>query len=290
MKIEIENLVKYYGKKRAIDNINLEINDGVYGLLGKNGAGKTTLMKIIVTLAKRTSGTIKINGVSIDDKKKVRQMIGYLPQEFSVYPMFTTYDIMDYFAALSEIKGDKKKLIYSLLEQVNLEECAKVKVSKLSGGMKRRLAIAMALLNNPLLLVVDEPTAGLDPEERIRIRNMLGEFSKDRTVLLSTHIVSDLESFCDKLAVMDHGRIIFQGRVEDLKNQAVNNIWEIEGPKDVMSEILKQISASCILSNIVCDDKIIIKMLSNKKPFENAISLKPSLEDAYMNLVKEMAV
>lgn len=287
MNIEIENLVKYYGKKKVIDNINLEINDGVYGLLGKNGAGKTTLMKIIVTLAKRTSGIIKINGVSIDDKKKVRQMIGYLPQEFSVYPMLTAYDIMDYFAALSEIKGDKKKLIYSLLEQVNLEECAKVKVSKLSGGMKRRLAIAMALLNNPLLLVVDEPTAGLDPEERIRIRNMLGEFSKDRTVLLSTHIVSDLESFCDKLAVMDHGRIIFQGRVEDLKSQAINNIWEIEGPKDVMSEILKQISASCILSNIVCDDKIIIKMLSNKKPFENAISLKPSLEDAYMNLVKE---
>lgn len=220
MEIVIENLSKRYGKKEAIKNLSLKIPSGMYGLLGKNGAGKTSLMRILAALSVPTNGDIWLNGVSIKETTKIREMVGYLPQDFSMYKSMTVFGAMDYLGLLSDIpEGIRKERIDELLEKVNLKNNAKTKIKALSGGMKRRLGIAQALLHNPEILIVDEPTAGLDPEERIRFRKLLSDFAHDRDdriVLLSTHIVSDIESTCDGVAVLNDGRLIFHGSTEEL--------------------------------------------------------------------------
>ena len=194
MEIVIDNLSKRYGKKEAIKNLSLKIPSGMYGLLGRNGAGKTSLTQILAALSVPTNGDIWLNGVSIKETAKIREMVGYLPQDFSMYRSMTVLGAMDYLGLLSDIpKEIRKERIDELLEKVNLKDNAKTKIKALSGGMKRRLGIAQALLHNPQILIVDEPTAGLDPEERIRFRNLLSDFADDRIVLLSTHIASDIE-------------------------------------------------------------------------------------------------
>ena len=210
MEIVINNLSKNYGKKSALENVYVTIHSGMYGLLGRNGAGKTSLMRILATLSVPSSGEISMNGIPIKETAKIREIVGYLPQDFSFYRNMSVYGAMDYLGLLSNIPDKvRKERISALLEQVNLKENMRTKVKALSGGMKRRLGIAQALLHNPQILIVDEPTAGLDPEERIRFRNLLSEFAEDRIVILSTHISSDVESSCENIGVLDNGRMIW---------------------------------------------------------------------------------
>lgn len=204
----------------------------LYGLLGRNGAGKTSLMRILATLSMPSSGEISINGVSLKDTAKIREMVGYLPQDFSFYRNMSVYGAMDYLGLLSNIPDNiRKERIVTLLEQVNLKDDAKTKIKALSGGMKRRLGIAQALLHNPQILVVDEPTAGLDPEERIRFRNLLSEFADERIVILSTHISSDVESVCENIGVLNNGRLIWDGSTEELMQQADGKVYLISAGK-----------------------------------------------------------
>lgn len=210
--ILIENLSKSYGNKLALDGISLKIESGMFGLLGRNGAGKTTLMKILATLLPKSGGNIQICGVPVEEAAKIRTMVGYLPQEFSMYPNMTVYEAMDYLGVLSGLSAaQRKERIMPLLAKVNLNSSAKVRIKALSGGMKRRLGIAQAILHQPQILIVDEPTAGLDPEERVRFRNLLCSIAEERIVLLSTHIVEDIEKTCTNIAILKEGHILYTG-------------------------------------------------------------------------------
>lgn len=217
--LKINNLSKKYSKKVALDTINLELSKGMIGLLGNNGAGKTTLMKIIATLLEPTKGTCTLNEISIKEKKKVRKMIGYIPQEFSLYPDFTCYEMLDYFMLLDGVKDQEARMdrIVEVLEMVNLQEKMHVKIKNLSGGMKRRVGIAQALLGKPLVIIADEPSVGLDPEERRNLSGLFKELSKDKIVLISTHIISDIEDVCDTFGIMKDGKLLFYGTNKELK-------------------------------------------------------------------------
>lgn len=213
--IKIEHLTKKFGNKLALNDVSLHLSAGMFGLLGRNGAGKTTLMRILATLLHKSSGEVSICGIPIQKASEVRKLIGYLPQDFSMYPNMSVYEAMDYLGVLSEIpKSVRKEKIPELLEMVNLADCQTLKVKALSGGMKRRLGIAQAILHNPLILIVDEPTAGLDPEERVRFRNLLCDIAEDRIVILSTHIVEDIEKTCQNIAILDKGTIIYNGSLK----------------------------------------------------------------------------
>lgn len=218
MELIINHLTKTYGSKQALQDISFRVGEGIHGLLGPNGAGKTTLMRLLATLLTPSSGTVEIGGVPLRDKARVRELVGYLPQEFAFYPGMSVYEAMDYLALLSGIAGrsERKRRIDDLLEQVNLTEQRRTKVKALSGGMKRRLGVAQAMVHEPKLLIVDEPTAGLDPEERIRFRRLLGRFAEGRIVLLSTHVVEDVESTCEQMTVLQKGSLRYHGRIGDL--------------------------------------------------------------------------
>lgn len=209
--IKITGLTKRFGSKVALDSIDLDIPQGMFGLLGPNGAGKTTLMKIISTLLKKNDGEVSVCGIPVEKNRKIRNIIGYLPQDFSMYANMTAYDALDYLATLSGMnKTDRRIKVPETLEKVNLLDQKKTRVKSMSGGMQRRLGIAQVIIHDPRVIIVDEPTAGLDPEERVRFRNMLCEIARDRVVLLSTHIVGDIEATCEEIAILDHGHIIFR--------------------------------------------------------------------------------
>ena len=216
MKLHIKNLSKVYrNDKHALVDLSLALGNGMFGLLGPNGAGKTTLMKILATLLEPTSGEVCFDKLQLGpDNQEIRRLIGFLPQAYGLYPTLTAQETLLYMATLhgSHSRNDWQKRIEQLLAQVNLSEVADERTGGFSGGMKQRLGIAQALLNDPKLLIVDEPTAGLDPEERVRFRNLLGRLSKDRIIILSTHIVADISSSCDDMALLDNGRIRFRGR------------------------------------------------------------------------------
>lgn len=217
MEIKIEHLNKAYGKRQVLKDISLRIPAGIYGLLGKNGTGKSTLLRILSTLSEPDSGSVQINGFDISQKKEIRRIIGYLPQEFSVYPNMSVRTALDYLGILSELPSrERRERIGSLLKLVNLEQEKDTRFKNLSGGMKRRFGIAQALLNYPKVLLVDEPTAGLDPEERLRFYNLLTELAGDRIILISTHIAADLQAVCENAAVLFDGRIIFSGSIQEL--------------------------------------------------------------------------
>lgn len=286
MEIVIDNLSKKYGKKEAIKNLSLTIPSGMYGLLGRNGAGKTSLMRILATLSVPTSGDVWLNGVSIKKTMKIREMVGYLPQDFSMYRNMTVFGAMDYLGLLSNIPDRiRKERIDQLLEKVNLKDNVKTKVKALSGGMKRRLGIAQALLHNPQILIVDEPTAGLDPEERIRFRNLLSDFADDRIVLLSTHIASDIESTCSGVAVLNNGRLIFHGNTEKLIQQAHGKVYIIKTPKK-MDNRIKEKYICLNMSNSRAD--VQYRILSDTLPEEKAELQSPTLEDGYMYLLHQI--
>ena len=285
MEIVIKNLSKNYGRKAALKNVSVTIHSGMYGLLGRNGAGKTSLMRILATLSVPSSGEISMNGIPIKETTKIREIVGYLPQDFSFYRNMSVSGAMDYLGLLSNIPDKvRKERISALLEQVNLKENVRTKVKALSGGMKRRLGIAQALLHNPQILIVDEPTAGLDPEERIRFRNLLSEFAEDRIVILSTHISSDVESSCENIGVLDNGRMIWSGGTEGLVKQAEGKVYLISAAKK-KDKLIKE--KYTVLNIIASGSGTQYRVLSDTPPEEKHILQDPTLEDGYMYLLSQ---
>lgn len=278
--IEIKELNKFYGKKKqALSDVNLTIEQGMFGLLGRNGAGKTTLMKILATLLQKQGGSISVCGIPIENAKEVRKIVGYLPQEFYMYPTMSVIEAMDYLGVLSGIgTKERRERIELLLKKVNLTEHKNKKVKALSGGMKRRLGIAQALLNDPKVLIVDEPTAGLDPEERIRFRNLLCDVAEERIVILSTHIVGDIEATCENLAILNEGSILYCGTVLDLLDTAKGKVFAKTVDKRELPKLKKEYNIIGMHSQ---GNKTHIRFLSDV-PFQNVESCEPNIEDAYM--------
>ncbi len=287
LKIQVKDLDKYYGKKHALDHVNLTIGPGMFGLLGRNGAGKTTLMKTLATLLKKQHGQVKICGIPLEEAAQVRRITGYLPQDFSMYPNMTVYQAMDYLGVLSGLpKKIRKKRIPQLLEKVNLWEDRGKRVKALSGGMRRRLGIAQAILHEPKVLIVDEPTAGLDPEERVRFRNLLGEMAQDRIVILSTHIVGDIEAACEDIAVMDEGKILFRGTVEELVDTARGKVYTAQ----VSRKDLPRLKQEYLVTEIrTVGNNAQVRFLSDEKPFFEAEESQAGVEDGYMYLMQGKA-
>ena len=280
-RIVIKDMDKFYGRKQALFGIDLTIEQGMYGLLGRNGAGKTTLMKVIAALHKKKSGEVSVCGVPVDEASKIRSMIGYLPQDFSMYPNMRTDEALDYLGALSGIPSkERRKRVNELLRTVNLVEHRHKKVKELSGGMKRRLGIAQALIHDPKVLIVDEPTAGLDPEERIRFRNLLCETAEERIVILSTHIVGDIESTCENIAVMDEGRILWKGTVGELLENARGHVYTANIEKQYMAQIKKEYIVTGMVAQA---EYTTVTIVSDSEPdLPNAVLTEPDLEGAYM--------
>ena len=279
MDIIIKNLYKSFGTKEALKDVSLVIHEGMFGLLGRNGAGKTTLMRIISTLINKTKGDITVCGIDINESKKVRALIGYLPQEFSSYPNLTVWETMDYFGVLSEMsKAERRAIIPKILKEVNLDGYSKVKVKALSGGMKRRLGIAQAIMHNPKVLIVDEPTAGLDPEERIRFRNLLCQIAKERIVILSTHIVGDIEATCEDVAILDKGNVLYTGTVKELINRAKGKVYSKTISISELEEVKRNYEVTGMLT---LGNEVVVRVLSNEvlKDFQLC---DPNVEDAYM--------
>lgn len=278
-KIVIENLNKFYGKKQVLFNISLELEKGMFGLLGRNGAGKTTLMKTLATLIQKNSGEVTIFNIPIEKAKEIRPLIGYLPQDFTMYPSMTVWEAMDYLGVLSAMDKESRRLrINELLKKVNLDGDKDKKVRALSGGMKRRLGIAQALLHNPKVLIVDEPTAGLDPEERIRFRNLLSELAEERIVILSTHIVGDIEASCEKIAILNEGHLLYHGTVEELIRSANGKVYTKVVSRDMLPAMKKQYT---VVSMQAKGDGTSVRFLSNN-PVADSIHCEPNIEDAYM--------
>ena len=285
MEIVIKNLSKNYGRKAALKNVSVTIHSGMYGLLGRNGAGKTSLMRILATLSVPSGGEVSMNGISIKETGKIREIIGYLPQDFSFYRNMSVYDAMDYLGLLSNLPDKiRKERIVSLLEQVNLKENMRTKIKALSGGMRQRLGIAQALLHGPQILIVDEPTAGLDPEERIRFRNLLSEFAEDRIVILSTHISSDVEASCENIGVLDNGKMIWNGATEELVKQAEGKVYLISAGKK-QDKIIRE--KYTVLNIIASGSGTQYRVVSETLPEEKHILQDPTLEDGYMYLLSQ---
>jgi ABC-type multidrug transport system, ATPase component len=285
MEIKIEHLSKKCGNKNILKDICLNIPVGMYGLLGENGAGKTTLMRILATVSEPTAGMVQINGVDIKNKKKIRQIIGYLPQEFSVYPDMSVYSALDYLGILAELPQKiRKERINQLLKQVNLEQEKNKRFKNLSGGMKRRFGIAQALLNNPEILIIDEPTAGLDPEERLRFYNLLSELAMERIIILSTHIASDIEATCSKAAVICRGNVIFQGDISELIKLGENKVYTATIQQNKLEEFKKKYHIISIYQN---GENISCRFLSDKALQGEYVSCEASIEDSYIYLLSD---
>ena len=284
MEIVITNLSKSYSRRTALKDISLTIPAGIYGLLGRNGAGKTSLMRILAGLSAPSGGGIRMDNISIRETARVREIVGYLSQDFSMYQSMTVFGAMDYLGLLSEIPNPlRRERINALLERVNLKDEAGTRIRALSGGMLRRLGIAQALLHDPRILIVDEPTAGLDPEERIRIRSLLSDFSEGRIVLLSTHIASDVEAICGRVAVLHEGSLLFQGSTEELSGLADGKVYQITAPK----EQDQQIREKYICLNIShLRGGMEYRVLSDAPQEEPWEVRQPSLEDGYMYLLR----
>lgn len=288
MNIHVEHLSKNYGKKEALRDVSLDIGTGMYGLLGKNGAGKTTLLKILATVLGKSEGTVEIGGTSIEDVSQVRKMIGYMPQEFSFYPNFTVYQIMEYFCALSQIPV-KREEIERILEELHLLEERKKWVRALSGGMKRRLGIAVSIIHAPKILLVDEPTVGLDPEERLNFRNMLVKLAKDKTILLSTHIISDIADTCEKLAILHQGTVAFAGTQKELMERMQGKVWEFTATEEIAAAFERKQSENGmeIVSQKLADGHCTIRYVAEAASAAEGQSVEPRLEDAYIYLINK---
>ena len=282
--IVIKGLNKSYGKKQALRNVDMRIERGMFGLLGRNGAGKTTLMKVLSTLLEKDSGKVKVCGIPVEHAAEIRKITGYLPQEFSMYPNMKVYEAMDYLGVLSGLtKAQRKERIPLLLERVNLSDNAGTRVRALSGGMKRRLGIAQAILHDPKVLIVDEPTAGLDPEERVRFRNLLSEIAEDRIVILSTHIVGDVEATCEEIAVIDQGRILFRGTVEELLSLVEGRVYRAEVSRKELDRIR---SSYTVTSMITLGNNVKVRFLADTQPFHGAQHCDAGVEGAYVYLMQ----
>ncbi len=287
MQIAIRSLNKVYrGGVQALNEVDLTIPHGMFGLLGPNGAGKTTLMRILAGILMPTDGLIQVgeyDGTTEKGRTAIKRVLGYLPQELGMYPDLSAREFLDYVAILKGM--DERKIrqqrVAELLEVVALSDVANRKLKTFSGGMKRRIGIAQALLNDPQLLIVDEPTAGLDPEERIRFRNLLSDLGGDRTVLLSTHIVEDIAQTCRNLAVMKSGRVIFQGTTVEMVREARGKVWTIttDGPKPAGN--------LTVVSTLNMGDTMQYRVVGELMDNGGAVAAEPGLEDAYVWLMRE---
>jgi len=285
MKIEIRDLNKIYPNgTHALKNINLVIESGMFGLLGPNGAGKSTLMRILVTLVKPTSGIVLLDGKDIQKhRKEVRKILGYLPQDFRFFTSLKTWEFLDYSAALAGMKNRKERLkeVDRMLDQVGLLEVRDRNANKLSGGMKRRLGIAQALIGNPKLFIVDEPTTGLDPDERIRFRNILSTLSQkqDVIIILSTHIVGDISSTCQNMALLNKGEVVFYGRPENLVNEAKGHVFKMNLTPYEYEKAKEEYD---IISTIPVENGWEVQIVSDLPPDGNAVEIEPNIEHAYV--------
>ncbi len=289
MKLEIINITKKYGDKKAVDNLSLTLTNGVYALLGANGSGKTTLMRMVADVLKPTQGEIRLDAEPIKKlNAEYRNLIGYLPQNFGYYKDFTAEDFLYYFCALKGINGSfRKSRTQELLKYVGLYGERKKKIKTFSGGMRQRLGIAQALLNNPAILILDEPTAGLDPKERIRFRNLMTEMSKDRIVIYATHIVSDISFIADKVLIMKEGRIVADGTVQSLTESIKGTVWRIRTKREALTAIQKRFIVGEAFTD--SDGLISLRLLSDEKPCENAEPCEPDLSDVYLNFFGEVS-
>lgn len=281
MELELSDLTKNFGDFTVVDHMNLTMTNGVYGLLGVNGAGKTTLMRMLCTLLSPTSGRITCNGEDIFKMDgEYRNLLGYLPQDFGFYPELTVQDYLLYIATIKGIRpAVAKKRVKELISQVGLNKAANKKMKKLSGGMKRRAGIAQAMLNNPKILILDEPTAGLDPNERIRFRNLISELSEERLVLLSTHIVSDIEYIANEIWLMKDGKIVRKGTSDEIINSMPEKVWICFVEHSMVSSIMKRYKVSNMKSE---SQGVELRVISSEKPFPNAVCVEPSLEDVFL--------
>ena len=288
MTINIKGLtVEFNNGTKAIDNLNLNIEKGIYGLLGENGAGKTTLMRVLTTILPVSKGNILINGINLEKNnyEMIQKQIGYLPQELEVYPSLTVRDSLEYLGRMSGIpKNICKDRIDYYLEKTGLIDKQNKKNKQLSGGMKRRVGLVQALLNEPPILIVDEPTTGLDPEERIKIRNLLVDFGETRTVIFSTHVIEDIASTCNKLGIMQKGNLIFNGEISELLKNAENHVWNCLITNE--KEILELSRYATISSKQYVNVNIMTKIISEEKPRIDCIRAEVTLEDAYLYMMK----
>jgi ABC-type multidrug transport system ATPase subunit len=286
--LEIRGLRKTYpGGIEALKGVSLEVSPGVFGLLGPNGAGKTTLMKILATLLEPDEGRVRVGGVDfVGRKRAARRMLGYLPQEFGLYPSLTAEQTLHYFARLKGVADARERalLVGALLERVNLADARRQQVGGFSGGMRQRLGIAQVLIGQPRLIIVDEPTAGLDPEERNRFHNLLSEIAGDETVvLLSTHIVSDVSTLCGALAVMRRGEIVASDTPRAALERLAGSVWEAAVPREQVAALKGRLK---VLSTSLFEGRVRVKVLSRAgRPGEEFAQASPTLEDYYFNLV-----
>ncbi len=282
MNLTIEKITKRYGNKLAVDELSLDLKEGVYGLLGANGAGKTTLMRMICGVLTPTEGEVKVDGKNnIDMGEDYRELIGYLPQDFGYYPDFTAKEFMLYVASLKGLMpGFAKEKTKELLTMVGLEAVMNKKIRTFSGGMKQRLGIAQAVLNDPKILVLDEPTAGLDPKERVRFRNLISDFSEDKIVILSTHIVSDVEYIANEILIMKNGNVIAKNSVDELTKGISNCVWQCTVAKSQVDYLCNKYCIINLQHNN--DNSVDLRIVSDTKPIDNAINVPPCLEDLYL--------
>ncbi len=282
--LEIKNLSKTYDNGvKALNSVNLTIEKGMFGLLGPNGAGKSSLMRTIATLQQADEGSITFNGINVrNNPQAIRQMLGYLPQDFDVYPRISAYDLLDHMAILKGInnKKQRKESVEGLLAQTNLWDARKKAVSTFSGGMRQRFGIAQALIGDPELIIVDEPTAGLDPEERNRFHNLLASIGENKVVILSTHIVDDVEELCEKLAVLAAGQIQLAGHPSELVNTLTGRIWR----KSILKEELEEHQQKFdVISTRLKAGRTVVHVLADQQPCETFEQLSPDLEDVYFS-------
>ena len=281
MQLTLDRLTKQYGSKIALDRIDATFEPGIYGLLGANGAGKTTMMRLICDILKPTSGEVTFNGTNIREMgESYRAAIGYLPQDFGYYPNFTAMNFLLYMASLKGLNARyAKEKSSELLETVNLSEVKDKKIKTFSGGMKQRLGIAQAFLNNPQILILDEPTAGLDPKERVKFRNLISSFAGNKIVILSTHIVTDVEYIADEILVIKGGTLLKKGAESTIIQEISGKVWECRVTKQEAERLENRLT--------VCNSKTengeaVLRIVSDSKPCDTAVSVSPCLEDLYL--------
>lgn len=286
MELTLQNITKKYERVLVLNDISLTLKPGIYGLLGANGAGKTTLFRIICRLMEPTHGSIKFNGKNVNQQAEAyRTNLGFLPQDFSYYPDFTGMRFMLYIAALKGLNNTvAKKRSLELLKQVGLEEMKDIKIRKYSGGMKQRLGIAQAMLNNPQILILDEPTVGLDPKERVKFRKLISSFANNKIVILSTHIVADVEYIADEIIVLKKGMILNKGTTDILLKEIQNHVWECF----VNMDQINLFEDKFIVSNRkYTENGAVLRIVSTNQPALNAKKVEPSLEDLYLYYFRE---